>query len=45
MLIDWPSIQLFRFCVLLESQRSAVSISEAPGARPFALGAQEGLAG
>ena len=42
-LIGWPIIQL-RFCVQLESQRPAVSIPEAPGARLFVVRAQEGFA-
>jgi len=41
----WPTIQIPCFSVLLEAQRSAISVPEAPGARPFAVGPEEGLAG
>ena len=42
---DRPTIQVLCFCVLFEPQRSAVSIPEAPGARPLVVATQEGLAG
>ena len=41
--IDWPIIQVLRFRMLLEPQRSAVSVSKAPSACPFVVGGHEGF--